>query len=395
MDHRSQANLKQYGSHGHNWIQEGFPDEGKIIFFNNGHKRPGAGFYSTVEMIQPSYDNSGNYILGSDYKYQLDSHEIVYGENSQTQPLRSTYKSNAVQLDNGNFMITEGDEGRILEINGNGQIVWEMISIADLSFDRENEIFASFVYKKDNPIFDEIRDELDSSFSLPQPGTPQGTQLCNTNCFLPLTSQFDFVSWSTGSTNPTLEVNEPGDYFYRAVYEGDTLQSESVTIESLDVPLPESQNIEVSAGETAIVSVPQLVGWFKSDDCSEEAFARSTVLAVSNITSDTIIWIATFGSITCYSDKVPIYINFDSTDIEEPLSDLDVMVSPNPTSRGFIINNLDHDLIKSVNLIDLAGRQSELESTVNYYDVRGFPPGLYYVVIETDQEEVVKKIIIK
>ncbi len=133
------SDLKLYGAHGHHWIDENLPNTGKILFFNNGDERP-EGYYSTIEMIEPAYDADGNYII-EDYIHQLTHHEVIYGENQSNEPLRSTYLSNAQQLDNGNFLINEGNQGRVFEIDDNNEIVWELNSNRD--------IFRAYSYKLD------------------------------------------------------------------------------------------------------------------------------------------------------------------------------------------------------------------------------------------------------
>ncbi|MEO1624022.1 MAG: aryl-sulfate sulfotransferase, partial [Bacteroidota bacterium] len=97
--------LKMYGSHGLVWLDSlsGFRDY--ILFFNNGDERQGGGGdRSTVEMIKPMIDEEGQYVLDVDSTYLLEDQIIVYGENPQTQPLRSQFLSNAEKLKNG-FLI--------------------------------------------------------------------------------------------------------------------------------------------------------------------------------------------------------------------------------------------------------------------------------------------------
>ncbi|MDF1694560.1 MAG: aryl-sulfate sulfotransferase [Saprospiraceae bacterium] len=119
------ANLKMYGSHGHYWIPSGLPNAGKIMYFNNGDDRP-QGYYSTVELIEPIFEN-GEYKKMNNQHYYPIQPEIVY-EAPNPFDFVSTYLSNAQQLPNGNVFINEGGTGRLFEIDSNNNIVWEYIT---------------------------------------------------------------------------------------------------------------------------------------------------------------------------------------------------------------------------------------------------------------------------
>jgi len=133
------------------------PNEGKIVFFNNGDGRP-AGYYSTAEMIDPRIDTDGSYIRNTNNIYQLEEHKIIYGQSPFT--LESEYLSNVQQLENGNFFINEGNAGRYLEVTDSGEVVWEYV--APLRYDdpigqgvtnRFNS-FRAYKYPPDYPGFD-------------------------------------------------------------------------------------------------------------------------------------------------------------------------------------------------------------------------------------------------
>lgn len=117
--------LLQYGSHGHYWIPSGLPNAGSIIFFNNGHSRPGSQFYSSIESISPSVDNLGNYIQNQNGQFMVDEHKILFGTEPGQEPLFSYYLSNVQQLGDG-FLINEGNSGRIFELDQNLNKSWEL-----------------------------------------------------------------------------------------------------------------------------------------------------------------------------------------------------------------------------------------------------------------------------
>lgn len=113
--------------HNPNWITEG-PLEGQIVCYNNGLNRPGVGLsdnYSTVPIIQPPLDANSSYILEDGLPYMPLQAPIEYSKVHTDTPFFSAYTSGAQQLPNGNIFITEGVDGRLLEIDSAGELVWE------------------------------------------------------------------------------------------------------------------------------------------------------------------------------------------------------------------------------------------------------------------------------
>jgi len=152
------SNLRMYGSHGHYWIPEGHPNAGKIMYFNNGDERP-QGYYSTVEMIDPQFEN-GEYLKNSNNRYFPLEPEIVYKASPDPFDFVSTYLSNAKQLSNGNVFINEGGRGRLFEIDTNGKIVWQYLSPVDFTGPNTQgdylpywykQIFRAYKYEPDYP----------------------------------------------------------------------------------------------------------------------------------------------------------------------------------------------------------------------------------------------------
>jgi hypothetical protein len=157
-DKGSSSHLRMYGSHGHYWIPKGLPNEGKIMYFNNGDDRP-QGYYSTVEMIDPIFEDGQYQKNSNDHYYPLEP-EVVYKAPNPFDFV-STYLSNAKQLGNGNVFINEGGEGRLFEIDVNDKIVWEYEnpinyngpnSQGDFVFGNSN--FRAYKYPPNYPAFE-------------------------------------------------------------------------------------------------------------------------------------------------------------------------------------------------------------------------------------------------
>ena len=110
--------------HGVNWISEGYPGEGNLILFNNFHgdwlSLPVNDWESAVYEIETP--------LMENMEYQLNE-EGVFGPSEPVWVVIGDFfsfiQSGAFRLPNGNTLITVTTEARILEVNSNGDIVWE------------------------------------------------------------------------------------------------------------------------------------------------------------------------------------------------------------------------------------------------------------------------------
>ena len=146
-----------FGQHDANWTLPGYPNEGKIMIFNNGSGRP-AGSYSTVELIDPPLENG---------VYQIDS-ILPFGPelpawNYTADPPNSFFSTNisgASLLPNGNALICEGTSGRFFEVDSAGTILWEYINPVTASGPvnqganlMNNAVFRVYRYGTDYPGF--------------------------------------------------------------------------------------------------------------------------------------------------------------------------------------------------------------------------------------------------
>lgn len=86
-------------------------EDGTILFFANGSQR-GA---STVYVLDP---------LSGEFRWSY--------RGSPPESLFSRECGSAQRLANGNVLITESQDGRILEVTADGEIVWEYLNPADL-----------------------------------------------------------------------------------------------------------------------------------------------------------------------------------------------------------------------------------------------------------------------
>ena len=115
-----------WAQHDAHWIDPGLIDEGRIMVFNNGLNQPGSD-YSSIDIIEPTKDSLGHYMLNTNLTYSPDSLFWRFVADPPT----SFYSSNisgAQRLSNGNTLICEGSSGVFFEIDSIGSTVWNYIN---------------------------------------------------------------------------------------------------------------------------------------------------------------------------------------------------------------------------------------------------------------------------
>lgn len=113
---------KLFGQHDAQWIKEGYPGEGNILVFNNGVRRSKDTNYSTVDELKLPVDESGNYIINSDGIYNPIDPIWTYRLPDE---YYSRSISGASRLPNGNTLVCSGETGAFLEVDTEGNIVWQ------------------------------------------------------------------------------------------------------------------------------------------------------------------------------------------------------------------------------------------------------------------------------
>jgi len=108
-----------FGQHDAQWIGDGLPDEGDLLAFNNGFRRPGATF-SSVDQITPPLRGDGTYAAATAEGYLPDRLTWSYASAA----IYSQNISGCQRLENGNTLICSGAEGRLFEVTPDGRTVW-------------------------------------------------------------------------------------------------------------------------------------------------------------------------------------------------------------------------------------------------------------------------------
>ena len=125
-DQGTEEDRTLYFQHNTSWIDNGLIDGGKIMLFNNRAGNVEDLDYSSVDVINTPVDENGFYEYNGgaygptdfDWRYIAPEPTDFY----------SNIVSGAERLSNGNTIICEGFPGRFLEVDYDGNIVWEYIS---------------------------------------------------------------------------------------------------------------------------------------------------------------------------------------------------------------------------------------------------------------------------
>lgn len=150
------SDQKLFLQHAVTWIDDGDPDAGKIIVFNNQAGYNQVIDYSTVNIIDTGVDtSSGAYTLNDGGTYGPDDFSWTYAADNKTN-FYSSYISGASQLSNGNVIITEGDSGTLFEVTEDGETVWKYVNPVDSSgimtqgtTSETNDVFRAYRYETD------------------------------------------------------------------------------------------------------------------------------------------------------------------------------------------------------------------------------------------------------
>jgi hypothetical protein len=148
-----------FGQHDVQWIQEGLPDAGKIMIFNNGIGRPN-GNYSSVDVIEIPQNPDGSYDVPATTAFGPSDLFWTYANPGA---FFSQNISGAHRLPNGNTLICEGNSGNIFEVDADGTMVWDYVNpvsnfgaVSQGMQPNGNSVFRAYRYGTDYGIFENI-----------------------------------------------------------------------------------------------------------------------------------------------------------------------------------------------------------------------------------------------
>lgn len=117
-----------FGQHNAQWIENGLTYADQIMVFNNGFQRPGQN-YSTVDVIDPPI-NGFNY--DGTLPYLPSNSTLIYNSGNPNNFYASN-TSGAQILSNGNILLNDGPSGVFLEVDDQGNMVWEYVNPAAIT----------------------------------------------------------------------------------------------------------------------------------------------------------------------------------------------------------------------------------------------------------------------
>ena len=329
--------------HDAHWIPEGFPDEGKIMIFNNGQQRG----YSSIDIIIPPLDtnNFNNYSLNNNSTYNPQS---LFWSYSDSVNFFSPKISGAQQLANGNILICSGNQGRIFEIEYHtDSVVWDYISPVSSSGPIIQEIPASgnnvFRAHKFSPSYLGLNNlVLTPSTAIEINPLPSSCQIYINDCTDSLASIIsqsgnDITATTIGGTSP---------YYY-----------------------------QWNTGETTQVITPIANGYY---------------------------WVIIEDSNTCASDSVFFTVNWISTSIEE-LNINKLIIYPNPSNDVFNIvfnSNTKQDI--DLRIYNIIGEEIFTETLTEFsgdynrtVDMTPYPNAIYILQINTKDGMLNRKLVLE
>lgn len=142
-----------YYQHDAQWIKPGNPGAGNLLVFNNGGEETEHAYSSVLELVLPlredgTYEREGSAYAPAEivWKYVGDPPESLF----------AVYVSSAQRLANGNTLIAYGTHGLLLEVDPQGEVVWEYVNpfkgaLEDNWYFRPTALFRAHRYAPDYP----------------------------------------------------------------------------------------------------------------------------------------------------------------------------------------------------------------------------------------------------
>ncbi len=139
--------MKLFQQHNPEWIKTG-KYANQIMIFNNGNGRPGTD-YSSVDIIDPPIDSSGNYTIGAGVAFGPDTLSWTYFYNVPPNRFFTPFMGGSQALPGGGTLICEAQSGRLFEIDSAKNVVWDYINPVDngVAVAQESTVAQNAVYR--------------------------------------------------------------------------------------------------------------------------------------------------------------------------------------------------------------------------------------------------------
>ncbi|MEM7163056.1 MAG: T9SS type A sorting domain-containing protein [Bacteroidota bacterium] len=225
-------------------------------------------------------------------------------------------------------------------------------------------------------------------------------EICPQNDVTQIFTNVPFVSyqWSTGATDPILEVYSPGTYSVIATTSNGCNATDAIIIESMDAP--ESPVLSfadciLSADSSNFQNVNYI--WAIDNISVTNNFASIN----ANVFGNGTYVLSVEGVNGCISSSPQLIVaNCGFTSVEELENNNDIIIIPNPTTGEIYLKGLNTNFLNNINSISFFSANGiplmEVSSSSileNKFDISSFENGIYFIRLELDNFSLSKKII--
>ncbi len=119
-----ESDRRSFYQHDPSWLAGAKDGELRLLFFNNGQKRPVKEFSAVDELVLP-FTHAQGFARAEGKPFGPDAPAWSY---SDPEKFFSPFISGAQRLPNGNTLICEGKNGRVFEVTHDGKVVWDYLN---------------------------------------------------------------------------------------------------------------------------------------------------------------------------------------------------------------------------------------------------------------------------
>lgn len=142
------------GQHHFHMIPKGLPGEGNLLVFDNGgwggYGTPNPGSKIGAKNAQRDYSRVLEFDpVTLEVRWKLTPKELGHAIPTDASKFYSPYVSSVQRLPNGNTLVDEGSDGRVIEVTPEHEIVWEWISpyyTHNQTGPKENMLYRAYRY---------------------------------------------------------------------------------------------------------------------------------------------------------------------------------------------------------------------------------------------------------
>jgi len=120
----TEADRRAFYQHEPSWVAGATREELRLVYFNNGQRRPGKEFSSVEDLVLPFTTENG-FVRREGRPFGPEAPAWIY---SEPENFFSAFISGAQRFTNGNTLICEGKDGRVFEVTKEGRIVWDYLN---------------------------------------------------------------------------------------------------------------------------------------------------------------------------------------------------------------------------------------------------------------------------